>query len=48
MEMIKAFFRTAGAAIRKNLVAVLKGYPYTSAALVIVGIGVSELLHWYF
>lgn len=46
MESIKAFFRTAGAAVKTNLKDVVVGYPYTAGAIFIAGIGARELLGW--
>lgn len=44
METIKAFFRTAGAAVSTNLVSVCKEYPYSAGVLVLIGYGAPKVL----
>ena len=44
MEKIKAFFMTAGAAVKRNLPGVVREFPFSAGALVLIGYGAPKAL----
>ncbi len=46
METIKIIFQTIWDAVSKNLVSVVKDYPYSAGVLVLIGWSVPKLVGW--